>query len=133
MNNVQRVKLAVYEAANENLIDKDLSESMLNFCESADMRKEDDVKMLADITQTLINIKESADASVEEPVAEEPVTEGAGEEPTTEVPGVEEPVTESAIDEGFTRDEIALMIYESEKNGEITAEERAELFAKLDA
>lgn len=132
MDNVKRVKLAVFEAVNENLIDKDLSESMLNFCESADMQKEEDVKMLADITQTLINIKESVDATTE-PTAEEPVVEGASEEPVVENPTSEEPVVESAIDEGFTRDEIALMIYESEKNGEITAEERAELFAKLDA
>lgn len=132
MDNVKRVKLAVFEAVDENLIDKDLSESMLNFCESADMQKEEDVKMLADITQTLINIKESVDATTE-PTVEEPVVEGASEEPVVENSTAEEPVVESAIDEGFTRDEIALMIYESEKNGEITAEERAELFAKLDA
>jgi len=132
MDNVKRVKLAVFEAVDENLIDKDLSESMLNFCESADMQKEEDVKMLADITQTLINIKESVDATTE-PTAEESVVEGASEEPVVENPTAEESVVESAIDEGFTRDEIALMIYESEKNGEITAEERAELFAKLDA
>lgn len=118
MDNVQKVKLAVYETASKNLIDKDLSEEMLSFCESADLQNEDDVKMLSDITETLIAVAEAAEVSeVNEPVE----VEGSTETPITE-----------EVEPELTRDSIALEIFESEKTGQITADERDLLLSMLD-
>lgn len=95
MDDVKQIKLAIYETASANLIDKELSDDMLKFCESADINNSEDVEMLSNITQTLISVQEAANDSESD--------EG---------------------DEEITKESVALEIYESERAGDITSEER---------
>jgi len=60
MDTISKLKLAVFEASNEKLIDNDFKERVISFCESADLYNPNDVDTLKEITDCLITITESA-------------------------------------------------------------------------
>ena len=122
MNPIDKLKLSIFEASADQLIDKDLTSDMLSFCESANLENEDDVKMLVEMTQTLINISESVNDCVSDTAV---VEEGVQEEP--------ELLNGEHVEESSERDiaAIKLEIFESEMSGEITKEERDELLGML--
>lgn len=101
MDPIKRLKLAVFEASSEKLIDNEIFDNMIAFCENANLEDEDDQKMMVEMTDTLIALGESKVVE-EEPAVSMPVKE------------------------------VALEIFESERNGEITAEERDELLNMLE-
>ena len=59
MNAVENLKLAIFEASEEKLIDKGLTDNMLSFCESADLNNPEDVKVLESMCDTLLAVSES--------------------------------------------------------------------------
>ena len=118
MNTIGKLKLAIYEAANENLIDKETSETMLSFCESADIDNVEDRKTLMEMTENLITATESAN----EPVAESPEPEVVVEESAT---------SEETQFERPSETSVKLAIFESEACGDITSEERDALLSLL--
>lgn len=59
MNAIENLKLAIFEASEEKLIDKTLTDDMLSFCESADLGDPEDVKVLESMCDTLLAVSES--------------------------------------------------------------------------
>ena len=124
MDPIKRLKLAVFEASSEKLIDNETFKNMITFCENANLEDEDDQKIMVEMTDTLITLGESK-VVTESATSEEGDVEEGEEEVVEEGVSVEEPVVH------MTTKEIALEIFESERNGEITAEERDELLSML--
>lgn len=63
MNTIENLKLAIFEASKEKLIDKELTDKMVSFCESADLTNEEDVAVLESMCDTLITVSESSKES----------------------------------------------------------------------
>lgn len=59
MNTIENLKLAIFEASKEKLIDKSLTDKMVSFCESADLSNSEDVAVLESMCDTLIAVSES--------------------------------------------------------------------------
>ena len=63
-----KIKLAVFEASKNNLIDKKATEELVNFCESADINNPNDRAVAGEILDILLELSESTDDDVEVPV-----------------------------------------------------------------
>lgn len=118
MKTIDKLKLAIFEAGNNGIIDEGKVKEMITVCESANMENQDDVNVLTKITEELISVTESVE-NPEAPVVEEPV-----------VPE-EQPVQESVAEiqhkeetPSVNMTELKLEIFESEASGQITPEER---------
>lgn len=59
MNTIENLKLAIFEASKEKLIDQGLTDKMVSFCESADLSNAEDVALLESMCDTLIAVSES--------------------------------------------------------------------------
>jgi len=126
MKTIDKLKLAIFEAGNNGIIDEGKVKEMITVCESANMENQDDVNALTKITEELISVTESVE-NPEAPVVEEPV-----------VPE-EQPVQESVAEiqhkeetPSVNMTELKLEIFESEASGQITPEERDLLLSMMD-
>lgn len=126
MKTIDKLKLAIFEAGNNGIIDEGKVKEMITACESANMENQDDVNALTKITEELISVTESVE-NPEAPVVEEPV-----------VPE-EQPVQESVAEiqhkeetPSVNMTELKLEIFESEASGQITPEERDLLLSMVD-
>ena len=102
MEIVDRVKLMVHESVDDGYLGADDAKDLLDFCEYANIDDPDDAELLTDICEYCADL---AEANAEEH------TEGAQEPMTT--------------------DEVALLIYESCSNGEISEVEKDVLLEAL--
>ena len=61
MNVLNKIKLAVFEAQENEIIDDNTAGQMINFCENADIDDPEDRALAADIVDTLTALTESVD------------------------------------------------------------------------